>query len=70
LRASLFDYCLLGVGLAHRDCRNLPSWLGQQAVEAFYAEYGPLDPRHAILDGPLANLHGLWAEARRQRFPG
>ena len=67
--AIVFDYHLLGIGLAHSDCRNVVGSFGERAREAFWEAYGETDPREAVLDAPLSVLHALAVAARRLEFP-
>jgi hypothetical protein len=69
LEAITFDYHLLGVGMRYSDCRNVAGSLSGEAVPAFWDGYGPVDPREAVLDAPLADLYALLAGARLARFP-
>lgn len=69
VRAVVFDYHLLGIGLAWSDCRNVLSSLGPAAREAFLDAYGPTDPRERVLDEPLSVLHSLQVAAARPTFP-
>jgi hypothetical protein len=50
LRAVVFDYGLLGIGLCYSDCRNVVSSLGEGARDAFWAIYGPFSEREKTLD--------------------
>ena len=69
VRAVMFDFHLLGVGLRHSDCRNVTGALGQDAADTFRSEYGETDPREKTLDDLLAPLHALVEAFRRPRFP-
>lgn len=69
LRAIVFDYHLLGVGLAYSDFRNVLSALGNGARSAFAEAYGPVDEREAALDAPFAVLYTLHEASLRPRFP-
>ncbi len=68
-RAIVFDYHLLGVGLAASDYRNVLPGLKGQAQAAFREAYGPIDARAALLDAPVALLYSLSVAVRRPRFP-
>jgi len=57
--AIIFDYHLLGVGMRYSDCRNVAGSLSGDAVVAFWAAYGHVDPREEKLDRPLATLYAL-----------
>lgn len=69
-QAIVFDYHLLGIGMRTSDCRNATGGLAGGAVDAFWAVYGPVDPREEVLDRPLATLYGLHVAARMPHFPG
>lgn len=67
--AIIFDYHLLGFGMRYSDCHIVTGSLTGEAVAAFHHTYGPLDPRDAILDRPLATLYGLHVAAHLPAFP-
>jgi hypothetical protein len=69
LRAIVFDYHMLGIGLRYSDCRNVAGSLGERAAAAFWEAYGAVDERERVLDGPAALLYGLLVAVRRPRFP-
>lgn len=69
LRAIVYDFHLLGVGLAYSDCRNVVGSLGEGARQAFWEVYGPVDDRERILDEPTATLYGLFAAAQLPAMP-
>ncbi len=69
LRAIVFDYHLLGIGLAWSDVRNVTHSLGPAAREAFLDAYGPTHPEERILDDPLSVLHALQVATARPTFP-
>jgi hypothetical protein len=69
VRAIVFDYHLLGIGPCHCDVRNVCGSLGGRAREAFLAAYGPVDPRVAVLDAPLAVLFSLGEGSLRESLP-
>jgi hypothetical protein len=69
VRAIVYDYHLLGIGLAYSDCRNVVSSLGEQARPAFWEAYGPVDEREAILDAPVSVLFSLSVAVQMPRFP-
>ncbi len=69
LRAVVFDYHLLGIGLPWSDCRNVCSGLGPTAQQAFQAAYGPADTRERVLDSILAPLADLQEAVARPSFP-
>jgi hypothetical protein len=70
LRAVVFDYGLLGVGLRYSDCRNVVSSLGEGARDAFWAVCGPFSEREKTLDEAMAGLYSLSEAAKRSRLPG
>ncbi len=69
IRAVVFDYHLLGLGLRYSDCRNATGVLGPDAADAFWSAYGKTDPREKTLDGLLAPLYALVEAFRRPKFP-
>lgn len=69
VRAVVFDYHLLGLGLRYSDCRNVTGALGPDAAAAFRSAYGETDPGEKILDDLLAPLYALVEAFRRPRFP-
>lgn len=69
LKAIVFDYHLLGVGLRYNDCRNVVDSLGEDAAAAFWETYGPVDERERVLDEVTAPLYGLLVAVRMPRFP-
>jgi hypothetical protein len=69
LVAVVFDLHLLGRGPACADIRNVSGSLGSAARASFLGAMGPVDPRHAALDRPMAALHGLVVAAERRRLP-
>ena len=69
LRAVVFDYHLLGIGMAYSDCRNVLGCLGGRAASAFREAYGPSDEREALLDEPVALLVALRQALRRPKRP-
>ena len=69
IRAVVFDYDLLGLGLRYSDCRNVTGSLGPDAADAFRSAYGETDPREKILDDLTAPLYVLVEAFRRPRFP-
>jgi hypothetical protein len=68
-RAVVFDYHLLGIGMACSDVRNVTGELGHTARIAFWERYGPMDEREVVLDAPLATLYALDVAQQRPRFP-
>lgn len=69
IRAVVFDYHLLGLGLRYSDYRNVIGSLGPNAAVAFRCEYGETDPREKILDDLMAPLYALVIAFRRSKFP-
>ena len=69
VRAIMFDYHLLGVGLRYSDCRNVTFSLEPDAADAFWSTYGETDPREKTLDDLLAPLYALVEAFRRPKFP-
>ncbi len=69
IRAVVFDYHLLGLGLRYSDCRNVTGSLGPDAADAFRSAYGETDPREKTLDDLMAPLYALVEAFRRPRFP-
>ena len=69
VRAVVFDYHLLGLGLRYSDCRNATGSLGPDATGAFWSAYGETDPREKILDDLTAPLYVLVEAFRRPKFP-
>ncbi|MCY3801844.1 MAG: phosphotransferase [Chloroflexi bacterium] len=69
IRAVVFDYHLLGLGLRYSDCRNVTGSLGPDAADAFWSAYGATDPREKILDDLTAPLYVLVEAFRRPKFP-
>lgn len=69
LRAIVFDYHLLGIGLRYSDCRNVVGSLGERAAMAFWETYGPVDEREQLLDGPTSVLYALFVASHRPGFP-
>ena len=69
LKAIVFDYHLMGIGLAWSDVRNVSHSLGPAAREAFLDAYGPTHPEERILDDPLSVLHALQVATARPTLP-
>ncbi len=69
IRAVVFDYHLLGLGLRYSDCRNVTGSLGPVAADAFQSVYGETDPGEKVLDDLIAPLYALVEAFRRPRFP-
>ena len=69
IRALVFDYHLLGLGLRYSDCRNVTGSLGPVAADTFQSVYGETDPREKVLDDLIAPLYALVEAFRRPRFP-
>ncbi len=69
LRAIVFDYHLLGIGLRFSDCRNVVGSLKGSAVDAFWKAYGAPDEREQILDRPISTLVSLVTATQMPSFP-
>lgn len=69
IRAIVFDYHLLGLGLRYSDYRNVLSSLGQNAAAAFRSGYGETDRREKVLDDLMAPLYALVVAFRHRKFP-
>ena len=69
IRAVVFDYHCLGLGMRYSDCRNVTGSLGPDAVDAFRSAYGETDPKEKVLDDLVAPLCALVEAFRRRRFP-
>ncbi len=69
IRAVVFDYHLLGLGMRYSDCRNATGSLGPEAAAAFRSTYGETDPGERILDDLMAPLYGLVEAFGRPQFP-
>jgi hypothetical protein len=69
LQAVVYDYHLLGIGLAYSDYRNVTTGLRGEAVTAFADAYGPVDEREALLDAPVSVLFGLSVAVQRPQLP-
>ena len=69
MRAVVFDYHLLGMGLRYSDYRNVIGSLGPNAAVAFRSEFGETDPREKILDDLIAPLYTLIIAFQRSKFP-
>ena len=69
IRAVLFDYHLLGVGLRYSDWRNVAGSLRSRARDAFIGAFGEVDEKERVLDRLLAPLHALVVALQRPKFP-
>ena len=69
LRAVVFDYHLLGMGMRYSDCRNVTGSLGEKAAAAFREAYGEVDAREPVIDRPLSTLFALFTATQRPDFP-
>ena len=68
--ARMFDYNLLGQGLASSDLSNVTSSLSREAGEAFLRAYScPIDPAERALNDVMSVLVGLILACQRERFP-
>ena len=69
IRAVVFDFHLLGLGMRYSDCRNVTGSLGPDAADAFRSAYGETDSREEVLDDLVAPLCALVEAFQRHRFP-
>ncbi len=69
LKAVVYDYHLLGIGLAYSDCRNVTGSLKGEARSSFWQTYDPIDEREKLLDKASAPLYGLFAALLLPTFP-
>ncbi len=69
IRAVVFDFHLLGLGMRYSDCRNVTGSLGPDAADAFRSAYGETDSREEVLDELVAPLCALVEAFRRPGFP-
>ena len=67
--ALMFDYNLLGQGMAASDVRNVTYALSEKAKNAFLREYGPIDPKEALLDQVMGTLTALYTACLRETMP-
>ena len=68
--AFMFDYNLLGKGIAYGDIRNVTSALSREAAEAFLQEYGgDIDEEQKKADAFMAPLVSLVSACRYENFP-
>lgn len=68
--ARMFDYNLLGKGLASSDLSNVTASLSREAGEAFLRAYDqPIDPAEQALNDVVSVLVGLIFACQRERFP-
>lgn len=68
-QAKLFDFHLLGYGLAAADWDNVRSGLPPRARRAFVESYGPVDFREVLAHRPLATLHAILVATQRPSMP-
>jgi len=68
-RAIIFDYHLLGTGMAYSDYRNIITRLSGRAREAFGEAYGEVSEIEQALDAPIATLHALLQVAESPQQP-
>ena len=68
IKAVVFDYHLLGLGLRYSDCRNVTGSLGPVAADTFQSVYGETDPREKVLDDLISPLYALVEAFRRPGF--
>lgn len=69
LQAIVFDYHLMGLGLAYSDCRNVTGSLKGKARSSFRQTYGRVDEREKLLDEATAVLYALFTALRLPIFP-
>ena len=69
IRAVVFDYHLLGIGLRYSDWRNVTGSLRSRARGAFITAFGAVDEKERVLDSLLAPLYALVVAFRRTNFP-
>ena len=68
--AFMFDYNLLGKGIAYGDVRNVTSSLSREAAEAFIQEYsGDIDEEQKKADAFIAPVVSLVVACRYEIFP-
>lgn len=68
--AFMFDYNLLGKGIAYGDIRNVTSSLSREAAEAFLKEYGDkFDEEQKKADAFMAPLVTLVSACKYETFP-
>jgi hypothetical protein len=65
----VFDYHLLGQGIAYSDCRNVMGCLQGNGRQAFIEAYGPVSPYEPVLDAPIATLHALIQASECPKLP-
>lgn len=65
----VFDYHLLGIGMAYSDCRNVVGSLLGGARDAFHETYGKTSDLERLLDAPVAVLHALLQAAECTPLP-
>ncbi len=67
--ALMFDYNLLGKGMAISDLRNVTYPLSPAAKNAFLSAYGALNQTEALLDDITAPVVTLYFACQRPKFP-
>ncbi|MEA4824734.1 MAG: hypothetical protein VB111_11580 [Clostridiaceae bacterium] len=67
--AFMFDYNLLGRGLAASDIRNVTWSLGENGKRAFLRAYGEVDKLEEQLDDVASILVTLYSASQRPVFP-
>lgn len=67
--AFMFDYNLLGQGMAASDVRNVTYALCEKAKTAFLEEYGSIDPKEVLLDQVTSTLTALYTACLRETLP-
>lgn len=67
--AFMFDYNMLGEGLAYGDIRNVLSCLNEEMSALFIKTYGPFSPYEEAIDGVIGDLFSLLVAYERVSFP-
>ena len=67
--AMMFDYNMLGKGIAYTDLHNVTWSLSDRAGEAFLSAYGGFDPQEAALDAVVSHMVTLYMACQRESFP-
>lgn len=67
--ALMFDYNLLGTGMAASDVRNVTYGLSEGAKAAFLKEYGPVNREEIRLDQVTGTLTALYTACLREALP-
>ena len=67
--AFMFDYNLLGKGLAYGDVMNVCASLSKSAQDAFLLEYGQIDKREIVIFNFATTIITLHLAYQRKTFP-